>query len=413
MLKVHIGNPKAMEAAIRSASKFADTSTHNRLDCTQWMHVESINDGVRLTATDLRTSVEFAVNSSEVVSDGEFCINAKNLLGLGKLIKDQSGASLEQTEKGVSVSLADAPTFGATFDTQPTDEFPMLPEVNPDAKSVTLTSEKVSEIKALAKYASTDDYRIGLDAIQFATHSGMLHAYATDGSKIAHTRIGTVDADTHFAISAAAIKKALQVANTPELKKSDWTLTIPETDGDVIAIQIQDTVVKSRSAEPVDLTDYIRSHETYEGDADDHITFDPKALASAMKKVSKLFARGKLFTNVLIIEARGDLITMTAKPVKDSGYLESGREKMDMETEYVHVFDTAEAKNLTGNNTHIRMDANTFDNMRKDLAATKPDWIHFQAKYGMPDGQDNPTHDPIMMRVPFSELAFIATPSKL
>ena len=410
MLKVNLGNPKAMDTAIRSVSKF---SANDSLECLAWVHIESIDNGVRLTATDLETSVEYAVNSSEVLSDGAFCIPSKNLLGFGKLIKDQSGVSLEQTEKGVSVSLADAPTFGATFHTQPTDEFPMLPEVSDNAKSITLTSEQVSEIKALAKYASTDQYRIGLDAIQFSTHSGMLHAYATDGSKIAYTRIGTVDADTHFAISAAAIKKALQVANTPELKKSDWTLTIPETDGDVIAIQIQDTVVKSRSAESVDLTDYIRSHEEYEGDADDHITFEPKALASAMKKVSKLFARGKLFTNVLIIESRGDRITMTAKPVKDSGYGQSQREKLDMETEYVHVFDTDEAKNLTGNNCHIRIDAKTFDNMRKDLAATKPDWIHFQAKYGMPDGQDNPTHDPLIMGGTSSMLAFIATPSKL
>ena len=410
MLKVNLGDPKAMEAAIRSVSKFAATRS---LEPLMWVHVQSIDNGVKLTATDLETSVEYAVNSSEVIQDGAFCIPSKNLLCLSKLIKDQSGVSLEQAEKGVSVSLADAPTFGATFHTEPIDEFPMLPETNPDAKSITLTSKQVSEIKALAKYASTDNYRIGLDAIQFATHSGMLHAYATDGAKIAYTRIGSMDTDTHFAIPLQAIKQALQVANTPELRKSDWTLTIPDSDGDVIAIEILGTVVKSRSADAVDLTDYIQSHEVYEGDADDHITFDPKALASGFKKVSKLFIKDKMFTNVLMIEGRGDRITMTAKPVNDSNRLHDQQQARDMATEYVHAFDAAEAKNLTGNNFHIRMDANTFDNFRKDLMATKPERIYFQAKYGMPDGQDNPTHDPIMMRVPNSELAFIATPTTL
>ena len=413
MLRVNLGDPKAMETAIRSVSKFA-TSDRVGLDCTSWVHVESIDNGVKLTATDLLTSVEYAVNSSEVIQDGEFCIKSKNLLGLSKLIKDQSGASLEQTEKGVSVSLGDAPTFGATFHTEPIDEFPMLPETNPDAKSMTLTANQVSEIKALAKYASTDHFRNGLNALQFATHDGMLHAYATDGAKIAYTRIGKVDTDTHFAIPLQAIKQALQVANTPELKKSDWTLTIPDSDGDVIAIAILGTVVKSRSADAVDLTDYIQSHEVYEGDADDHIIFDPKALASGFKKVSKLFIKDKRFTNVLMIEGRGDRITMTAKPVNDSNRLHDPQQARDMATEYVHVFDAAEAKNLTGNhNFHIRMDANTFDNFRKDLMATKPERIHLQAKYGMPDGQDNPTHDPLMMIVPNSELTFIATSTTL
>ena len=75
-----------------------------------------------------------------------------------------------------------------------------------------------------------------------------------------YTRIGQVDTDTDFAIPLQAIKNALQVTNTPDLRKSDWRLTIPEEDGDVISIEIQGTVVKSRSADAVDLTDYIQDH---------------------------------------------------------------------------------------------------------------------------------------------------------
>ena len=62
MLKVTLGNPKAIEAAIRSVSKFA-SSERAGLESTSWVHVQSIDNGVRLTATDLLTSVEYAVNS--------------------------------------------------------------------------------------------------------------------------------------------------------------------------------------------------------------------------------------------------------------------------------------------------------------------------------------------------------------
>ena len=115
MLSVNVSNPKALQAAILSAYKFADTQPHNSMPTCQIM-VQTADNGLRLTATDLYTSVEFGVNSSDVIEAGEFCIPAKNLKNLGEIIADQSAISLEQTENGVELSLFDAPNFGARFD---------------------------------------------------------------------------------------------------------------------------------------------------------------------------------------------------------------------------------------------------------------------------------------------------------
>ena len=74
---------------------------------------------------------------------GEFCINAKNLMALGSLLKDQSAFTLEQTETGLNLSLKDTPMFQARFDVSPTDEFPMLPEPDPKAHWIELEAERM------------------------------------------------------------------------------------------------------------------------------------------------------------------------------------------------------------------------------------------------------------------------------
>ena len=78
MFEVNVSSPKALEAAIQSAYKFADNRPHNSMP-TQNIMVQTADNGLTLTATDLYTSVEFAVNSSDVFSEGGFCLKATTL----------------------------------------------------------------------------------------------------------------------------------------------------------------------------------------------------------------------------------------------------------------------------------------------------------------------------------------------
>ena len=412
MLSVNVSNPKALQAAILSAYKFADTQPHNSMPTCQIM-VETIDNGLRLTATDLYTSVEFGVNSSDVIEAGEFCIKATTLKKLGEIVKDQSGISLEQTENGVELSLFDAPNFGARFDVAKTDEFPMTAKPDPTAHWIEFDAAHIATLKALAKYASADNHRVGYDAVQFAMHDDdTLFAYTTDGESLAYAKLGRTRIP-NFAVPVEAMKKALQVSNTPELKKAAWRVTLPAEDADVMTIQIADTAIKFRAGESVDLTDWIVERLAYHNDENDYLSFQPKALTDSLKKVSKLFSKEKKHTNVVVIEGNptGNHITMTAEVYNKSL---STYYSVDMDTEYIHYFTETEAEVVTGaNHFRIVVDGKQFVNMVKDLSVSKPKFISVQALYADAESEVAPNSDVVVVSGTDLPLGFITSPKKV
>ena len=385
MLNLNVSDPKSLERAIRSVSKFADTSRDNRLQATQQIMVQSTENGLCLTATDLQTAVELSVNSSEVISEGEFCIKAQNFLKLGEIVKDQDAIGLEQSETGVTLSLSDAPNFIAKFKTSETDEFPMLPETDPDAHWIELNPERVAIVKAVMKYAeSKERTRVGFDAVQFAMREDTLYAYTTDGKVIAYAELGRTAEIENFAIPVDALKKAFQVANAPDLKKCDWRITLPTEENNIVTIQIADTAVKFRAGETNDVIGWITKHQTHSL-SNDPLFFDPKALTDGLKKVSKLFIKEGRFDNVLIIDCKDGHITMTAKPVKRYNASIYTTDAAAMSTEYIHTFTEAEAYNPSHNDFRIQADAVKFQSLVKDLCVLKPNQISVTLKHTDPD----------------------------
>ena len=381
MLNLNVSDPKSLERAIRSVSKFADTSRHNRLQATQQIMVQSTENGLCLTATDLQTAVELSVNSSEVISEGEFCIKAQHFLKLGEIVKDQDAIGLEQSETGVTLSLSDAPNFRAKFKTSETDEFPMLPEPDPDAHWIELNPERVAIVKAVMKYAeSKERTRVGYDAVQFAMREDTLYAYATGGKVIAYAELGRTADIENFAIPVDALKKAFQVANAPDLKKADWRITLPTEENNTVTIQIADTAVKFRAGETNDMMDWILEHQTHSL-SDDPLFFDPKALTDGLKKVSKLFVKENRVENIVVIDVSDGRITMTAKAVK--GYFT--KTAVDLPAEYIHTFTQDEANNPSHSDFRIQTDAVKFQSLVRDLCVLKPNQISVTLKHTDPD----------------------------
>ena len=409
MLHINVSNPKALLSAILSAYKFADNSPYNSLP-TQHVMVKTTENGVTLTATDLSTSVEFGVNSSDVLSEGEFCIKATMLKKIGEIIKDQSAICFEQTENGVNLSLADAPNFGARLDVEPTDEFPMCATTDPKAHWIEFDMEHIGILKALAKYASTDDRcRLGYDAVQFASVDDTLYAYTTDGNVIAYAILGRTRIP-NFAIPVEAVEKAVKVASTPDLKKSSWRVTLPTDDNNVVSIQIQDTAIKVRAGDAIDLSDWILTRVTYNGDDDDCVFFEPKALTDGLKKVSKLFSKEKRVENIAVIAGNQDgNITMTAKAMR--GSYSFNRTEVKMEAEYIHNFSETEAECVTSaNHFQIGIDGKKFQSIVRDLSVTKGKCINVQAKYAVKDDDNAPNQDTIVVSGTNTPLGFIAIP---
>ena len=289
----------------------------------------------------------------------------------------------------------------------------MLPESDPNAHWIEFYPEHVATLKSLTKYAETKNrYRIGYDAVQFASVDDTLYAYTTDGDAIAYAKLGRT-LIPNFAIPVDAIKKAFQVAASSELKKAVWRVTLPSEEHEVLSIQIEKTAVTVRAGDALDLTDWIQKRIGYFGATDDLIKFDPKALVDGVKKVSKLFVKEPRVTNVLIIEgdAMGN-ITMTAKAVKGSYNFD--KTAIAMPAEYIHNFTASEAEFVTETKpVRIQVDARKFESMVKDLAASKPEKIAVQALYGDSDNENAPDQDAVLVSEPDAMLGFILHPEKL
>ena len=413
MLNINVSDPKSLERAIRSVSKFADTRRHNRRQSTQQILVQSTEKELRLTATDLYASIELSVNSSEVISEGEFCIKAPHLLKLGEIVKDQSAIGLEQSETGVNLTLSDAPAFRAKFKTSETDEFPMTAQPDPKAHSIELDPEHLAIVKAVMKYASMEKYRVGFDAVQFAMDSETLFVYTTDSKALAHAELGRTETELpNFALPVDALKKAFQVANAPDLKNFDWRITLPTEENNIVTIQIADTAVKFRAGDTNDLTDDILRHESYQGEDDDLVIFESKALVNGMKKVAKLFVKDKQVEDVVVIAGNQDgNITMTVKAYKKSSF---SRTLADMSAEYIHAFTETEARCVTSaNHFQIGVDGKKFQSMIKDLMVSKPKNISVQAKCADKTDENAPNPDSIVISAFNSPLGFLTSPEKL
>ena len=415
MLNVNVSDPKALDAAIQSVAKFADNQPHNTLP-TQNVMVETIDNGLRLTATDLLTAVELPVNSSEVLGEGEFCLKATHLRRIGEIVKDQSAIGLQATETGVNLTLSDAPNFVAKFKTSETGEFPMLPEADPKAHWIELDLEHIALLRKLVKYANPKERgRVGFDAVQFAMPTSLdddsLHAYTTDGKTLAFAKLGRTAKLPNFAVPIEVVKKALQISSTPDLKTSAWRITLPSEERDVVSIQIADTAIKFRSGDSIDLTEWIERHVSYNGADDDYIAFNPTALKKGLKKVSKLFSKEKKHTNVVVIEGNQDgNITMTTEVYKKS----FSYTRVAMDVEYVHSFDASEAECVTSaNHWKILVDGRKFQSIVTDLAGAKSKVISVNAKYGIPDTDGNSRYDAVVISEADSPLQFIANPLKL
>ena len=305
-----------------------------------------------------------------------------------------------------------SPTFKATFFTPiAVDEFPMLSEPDPKAHWIEFDPEHVATLKSLTKYAETGQrYRVGYDAVQFASVDDTLYAYTTDGDALAFAKLGRT-LIPNFAIRHDAIKKAFQVAASSELKKAVWRVTLPSEEREVLSIQIEKTAVTVRAGDALDLIDWIQKRIGYFGATDDLIAFQPKALVDGMKKVSKLFVKEPRVENIVIIEGDADgKITMTAKAIKGT-YTKS---KVNMPASYTHAFSDTESDFVSeAKPFRIQVDGKKFQSMVKDLAASKPEKVTVHALYADASNDNAPNQDAVVVSEPNATLGFILHPKKL
>ena len=384
MLNIQISDTKSFDRAVRAVAKFAPPSAS--LPILENIHLQTIENGLSLTATDLEVAVSYALNSSVIDGDGEFLINAKTLVSLAGLAKAETDAKLMQTSSGIDLEFSDAPTFKAHFYTPiAVDEFPMLPTDSDTAQHVTLTPDAVKILKSVAKYVSKDQYRMGMDSVQFKSHNGWLYIYACDSANIASAELHATDTEIEFSVPIYCLRKAFQVASG-DLAKTDWNISVANDDSKALAfIDIGKTRVSTRCGETTpQVFEFIS--ELREKRLEHLISIKTEPLAAAMKKLTKVFEKGKNGkANLLTLQRRDGQATLTAQAFQASSQTIRYADTFKLLNEMSHTFDASENIGM-GADTHIALNADLVPDMLKVLTAYKPKSVSF--KWDTPEMTD-------------------------
>ena len=190
--------------------------------------------------------------------------------------------------------------------------------------------------------ASTQSVRPDYQCVHFTTIDGKLHTGATDGDVIAGEVLGETETDIDLAIPVDTLKKAFQVA-TGDLGKLNWQITVSDdTERPLTEIKIGETRILFRTE------DCFENLFDFTADAIDEtqqsLTITYKALVSAIKPLTKVFLKGHDSTNILILEADADTVSLTARSFKNGGHMEGVVEDEDgnldySDAKYVHTTD--------------------------------------------------------------------------
>ena len=123
------------------------------------------------------------------------------------------------------------------------------------------------------------------------------------------------------------------------------------------------------------------------------LTITHKALAAAIKPLSKVFEKGNDFTNLLILEADADTVSLTARAFKNGGHMAGVTEDEDGNPDYdnakyvhttdlvaeqVHTFDADDAMFVGDMPVSFALDATEFPKLLATFKSDKPSDVYLR-----------------------------------
>lgn len=166
--------------------------------------------GLEITGTDLDTTVQVIIPDQngmpEQFDNGATCISARKFADTVKLCHDD--IALFSTDAGLCVK--NGSTF--TLATLPTDDFPVLPQVNCALHKITVTAGELRKALSRVEMAqSTDDARYVLQGVYFEFGPECARLVATDGRRL---HVQEIFADTSEAVFTSKTISALVHSKT-------------------------------------------------------------------------------------------------------------------------------------------------------------------------------------------------------
>ncbi|MFC1804367.1 DNA polymerase III subunit beta [Candidatus Omnitrophota bacterium] len=143
--------------------------------------IESIQDGVKLTATDLDIGISCEI-PVEIQERGSITVPAKRF---GEIIRDLPGEDINIHIKKNNLVLIETQKCQFKIMGLPGDEFPKLPEFK-DKQVIKIEQETLKSMLGLTSFAvSYDESRYILNGILFKISKDKLTLVATDGKRLA------------------------------------------------------------------------------------------------------------------------------------------------------------------------------------------------------------------------------------
>ena len=147
----------------------------------QDVRIETKDDGVELSSTDLEIGVRLMVTNVEIKEKGVATLPAARLTGISKLSTDQYIRI--KTEGDSATVKSGKSTFNVLGDNP--EDFPEFPEFR-DGEHIAMQKEVFRDIvKRVAFAAATESTRYALNGVYFVLSKGKLVTVAADGKRLA------------------------------------------------------------------------------------------------------------------------------------------------------------------------------------------------------------------------------------
>lgn len=170
-----------LEKALKEASKA--TSSRSTLPILQYVLLIAGNGQLQINATDLAYGLTVFA-SARITTEGAIAIPARAITDLVQTISATEELHLKLSEDGFTLHLECSETK-AKFKGLSADEFPLIPQSNPDTRALSIKASDLAAAINLVSYAaSTDESRQVLTAIHIKYADSKIVFESADGYRM-------------------------------------------------------------------------------------------------------------------------------------------------------------------------------------------------------------------------------------
>jgi DNA polymerase III subunit beta len=276
-------------------------SSRNTLPILSNVLLETEDDRLKLTATDLDTAIRCVI-PSHIAQNGAVAVPAGVLTDVVSKLPD-APVSLEMQDGKVTVRSGKS---DYTILSLPAEDFPVVPEVS-EGTDLTLPQATLKEMLRLTTFAaSKEETRSILMGVLFEARGNTLTLVATDTHRLAWKQAGLGE---EVANPVTAIVPAKPLAELERVLKDTAEETVHIRFGpSQVQFETSDVTLVSRVLDG----QFPNYEKVIPRNAERKITFDRSEFLSAVRRVY-IVARAQPSAEKMILASKSDLLQMTAE----------------------------------------------------------------------------------------------------